>query len=412
MNKNTRIKFACYTSNSSMAIVSHLSPVLFLTFRSLYGISYSLLGLLVVINFTTQLLVDLAFSFFSHKFNIPKTVKAMPALTLVGLGIYAVWPLLLPSSAYVGIVIGTILFSAASGFNEVLISPIVAALPSDEPDREMSKLHSVYAWAVVGVVIISTLFLLIFGKENWYFLVFLLMIEPLLSLIAFAKAEIPKMETPEKISGALSFFKNKALWLFIGAIFLGGASECTMSQWSSSYLEQALGIPKVWGDIFGVAIFGLTLALGRTLYGKFGKNIEKVLFLGSIGATLCYFIAVVTTSPLVALAACAMTGFCTSMLWPGSLIASASSFSSGGVFIYAVMAAGGDLGGSVGPQLVGLVTDAVIEAPFISKVTEALSLSAEQIGMKTGLLTGMLFPLLAIFLFGYIKRRANKKRSV
>ena len=41
MNKHARIKFACYTSNSSMAIVSHLSPILFLTFRELYGISYS-----------------------------------------------------------------------------------------------------------------------------------------------------------------------------------------------------------------------------------------------------------------------------------------------------------------------------------------------------------------------------------
>ncbi len=411
MNKYTRIKFACYTSNSSMAIVSHLSPVLFLTFRELYGISYSLLGLLVVINFTTQLLVDLAFSFFSHKFNIPKTVKAMPLLTLTGLLIYAVLPLLFPNAAYLGLAVGTVIFSAASGFNEVLISPIIAALPSDEPDREMSKLHSVYAWAVVGVVVISTLFLLIFGKENWVFLVFLLMLEPLISYFAFSGAEIPEMETPEKVSGAISWLKNKTLWLFVVAIFLGGASECTMSQWCSGYAEKALSIPKIWGDVFGVALFGLMLALGRTMYAKFGKNITNILFLGSIGAATCYLIAAISLSPIIGLIACAVTGLCTAMLWPGTLVAATSALKNEGVFIFAIMAAGGDLGASVGPQLVGLVTDSVMATPKSLSFAEATGLTAEQFGMKLGLLSGMLFPLLAVFVFGYIRFR-NKKRSV
>lgn len=411
MNKHARVKFACYTANSSMAIVSHLSPVLFLTFREIYGISYSLLGLLVVINFTTQLLIDLLFSFFSHKFNIPKVVKAMPMLTFTGLLIYAIWPVLMPSTAYVGLAIGTVIFSASSGFNEVLISPIIAALPSDEPDREMSKLHSVYAWGLVCVVIFSTLFLFVFGKQNWVYLVLILMIEPLISYFAFLGAEIPEMETPEKVSGALSFFKSGTVWLFVLAIFLGGASECTMSQWSSSYLEKALSIPKVWGDILGVALFGLMLALGRTMYAKFGKNITSILFLGSIGAAVCYLIAAISLSPIIGLIACAVTGFCTSMLWPGTLVAATSSLKSESVFIFAIMAAGGDLGASVAPQLVGIVADAAIASPGISGTIQNLGLTAEQLGMKFGLLTGMLFPLLAIFVFGYIRYKANKKRS-
>ena len=411
MIKHARVKFACYTANSSMAIVSHLSPVLFLTFREIYGISYSLLGLLVVINFTTQSLIDLLFSFFSHKFNIPKVVKAMPMLTFTGLLIYAIWPVLMPSTAYLGLAIGTVIFSASSGFNEVLISPIIAALPSDEPDREMSKLHSVYAWGLVCVVIFSTLFLFIFGKQNWVYLVLLLMIEPLISYFAFRGAEIPEMETPEKVSGALSFFKNGTVWLFVIAIFLGGASECTMSQWSSSYLEKALSIPKVWGDVFGVALFGLTLALGRTLYAKFGKNIKNVLFFGSLGATVCYLVAAVSMSPIVALVACALTGFCTSMLWPGSLVAATDAIPNGGVFIFAIMAAGGDLGGSIGPQLVGLVTDTVINSPNALSLMESLGLTAEQLGMKVGLFAGMFIPLFAILVFGYVKFRKNKKSS-
>ena len=67
MKNNVKLlKFACYTTNVTMSAVANLSPILFLTFRSLYGISYSLLGTLVLVVFLTQLIVDLIFSFFSH----------------------------------------------------------------------------------------------------------------------------------------------------------------------------------------------------------------------------------------------------------------------------------------------------------------------------------------------------------
>ena len=112
-----RLKWACYTSNLSMSVVGNLSPVLFLTFRSLYGISYSLLGMLVLINFVTQLTIDLIFSFFSHKFNIEKTLKIMPVLATLGLVVYALWPFVFPQAVYLGLVIGTIIFSAAAGLN-------------------------------------------------------------------------------------------------------------------------------------------------------------------------------------------------------------------------------------------------------------------------------------------------------
>jgi MFS family permease len=382
-----------------MSAVGNLSPVLFLTFRTLYGISYSLLGLLILINFVTQLAIDLIFSFFSHKFNIPKTVKTIPLLGSVGFLVYAVWPWVFPDQVYVGLVIGTIIFSSASGLAEVLISPVIAALPAEDPEREMSKLHSVYAWGVVFVIVVSTLFLLVAGGENWQWLPLLFMLIPLTSMALFASSEIPKMETPERVTGALQMLKNKGVWLCVTAIFLGGAAECTMAQWSSGYLEQAFAIPKVWGDLFGVALFSVALGMGRTLYSRIGKNIGKVLTFGGIGATLCYFVAAVSNVPVLGLFACAFTGFCTSMLWPGNLVVAASRFPAGGVFIYALMAAGGDLGASVAPQLVGMITDAVIANPQTIALAQSLSLSPEQLGMKMGMLVGMLFPLVGIFVY-------------
>jgi MFS family permease len=217
------------------------------------------------------------------------------------------------------------------------------------------------------------------------------------------------MQTPEKVSDTVKFLKDKGLWLCVFAIFLGGASECTMAQWCSSYLEQAMGIPKVWGDIFGVAMFSVLLGIGRSAYAKRGKNMGKVLLLGAIGATVCYFVAAVSPFPLIGLLACAFTGLCTSMLWPGNLVVAADRFPAAGVFLYAMMAAGGDLGASVAPQLVGVITDIAIESATLTALAQTLGLAPEQFGMKLGMLVGMLFPLVAIFVCYHIRKSRKEK---
>ena len=399
-----RLRLACYTSSCSMSVVGNLPPLLFLTFRAQYGLSFSLLGTLVAVNYVTQLAIDLVFSFFSHRFNIFKTLKLMPVLTLLGLLCYAAAPVVLPQAVYAGLLVGTVLFSAAAGLAEVLISPVIAAIPADDPDREMSKLHSIYAWGTVFVVIVSTLFLLAFGTASWQWLTLLFALLPLSSAILFRRAKFPAMETPKQNSAALALFKKPALWLSFAAIFLGGASECTMAQWASGYLEQALGIDKVWGDVFGVALFAVMLGTGRTLYASRGRNLGTVLLAGGIGATLCYLVAAITSAPVVGLIACALTGLCTSLLWPGNLVAATDRFPTGGVFLYALMAAGGDLGASVGPQMIGMITDAVIAQPQMLTLAESLSLAPEQLGMKLGMLAAMGFPLISIPVYAAIRR--------
>lgn len=403
-----RVRLACYASNVCMSLAANLSPLLFLTFRSQYGISFTMLGTLIVINYSSQLIIDLIFSFFSHKFNITRTVRLMPWLTIAGYAVFIAVPTLFPQHAYAGLLCGTVLFSVASGLAEVLLSPVIAALPADDPDREMSKLHSVYAWGTVFVVVFSTLFLLLFGTANWPWLALIMQAVPLTAALLFMGADIPAISSPGKVSGVMTFLREKGLWLCVLAIFLGGASECTMSQWASSYIEQALGLPKVWGDMGGVALFAVMLGLGRTLYSSIGKNITRVLLLGGIGAAVCYLTAALSDAPLLGLVACALTGLCTSMLWPGSLIVSTSWYPAGGVLIYALMAAGGDLGASIGPQLVGLITDTVIASPAAVQAAQQMGLTIEQLGMKLGMLVGMIAPVVSIAVYGTMHRRMKK----
>ena len=50
MTQNPAVtRLACYMSNASMAAVASISPLLFITFHDLYGISFTLLGLLVLV---------------------------------------------------------------------------------------------------------------------------------------------------------------------------------------------------------------------------------------------------------------------------------------------------------------------------------------------------------------------------
>ncbi len=403
------LKWAAYTANVSMSVVACLSPLLFVTFRTLYGISYTKLGLLVFINFITQLLIDLMLSFFQNKFNIEKTVRLIPVLVTVGLLIYALFPFLFPNNVYLGLVLGTIVFSASSGFNEVLANPVILSIPSDNPDKELSKLHSTYAWGIVGVIIVGTLFLLGVGNINWQWLALLFAIVPVTSIVLFCSTSMPQIETPQKASSILKFLKNKSLWLCVAAIFFGGAAEVTMTQWCSAYLEQSLGIPKVWGDILGMALFAVALGLGRTIYAIKGKNIARVLILGSAGAFLCYVTAALTNIIWIGLFACVFTGFCVSMLWPGSILVSSEKFPSGGVFIFAMMAAGGDLGAAMGPQLLGVVTDLSIASAAVGELAVRCSLEIEQLAMKIGILSGAIFPLLAIPFMWAATRGKNKK---
>lgn len=406
-----RTKYSCYTAYLTMSSVFSLPPILFVTFREMYGISYTLLGTLVLINFLTQLGVDLIFTFFSKHFNIQKTIRIMPTLTSAGLFIYALSPFIMPDNIYTGLVIGTVIFSAASGLSEVLLSPLIAALPSENPDRDMSKLHSLYAYGILMVIIISTVFLKFFGTQNWMYLTFFWAVIPLAAFIMFCTSYIPQINLSENNKENKTNSKKFGLFLCTLCIFLGAAAENVMTNWISGYMETSLGISKVVGDILGMASFAILLALCRTLYAKYGKNIVKTLLISMICASICYLTAGLSPNAIISMAACIFTGFCTSMLWPGTLIMMEEKFPNSGVAAYALMAAGGDLGSSVAPQLMGIIVDTVSESKWAYNLSSVISLSTEQIGMKTGMVLSSIFPILGIFLLIYIIKYFKKINS-
>lgn len=404
-----RTKLSCYYSYLSMASIFSLPPLLFNTFHEMYGVSYTLLGTLVAVNFCTQLVIDLIFTFFTKYFNIKKTVTVMPMITSVGMLIYALVPWLFPQYAYIGFVVGTFIFSISAGLSEVLLSPVVAAIPSENPDRDMSLLHSLYAYGVVSVVVISTLFLKIFGTHNWMYLTLFWAVLPLVAFFMFSTSPMPDVNVSNPENSKNASKKTLVMTLCVLCIFFGSAAENSMTNWVSTYIESALHLPKIVGDILGMALFAVALGLTRTWYGKKGKNIYKVLLAGMSGAVVCYLVAGLSPVPVLSLIACIFTGICTSMLWPGSLILMEEKLPHVGVAAYALMAAGGDFGASIAPQLLGIVVDKVTASDFALKLSSEISLAPEQIGLKTAMLVASVFPLIGIAVLVIIKRKLNIK---
>jgi MFS family permease len=396
-----------------MSSIFCLPPLLFVTLRETYGISYTLLGTLVLTNFCTQLAVDLIFTVFSKKFNVQKIVRIMPLITSLGLLIYAVFPMMLPQLAYAGLLIGTVIFSIAAGLSEVLLSPMIAAIPSDNPQRDMSMLHSLYAFGVFTVAVITTIFFALFGTDNWMYLTMFFAALPVIAAVLFMISPMPTMGGAESSSSARSTGKRTlGIVLCVACIFFGSCAENAMSNWVSGFMENALHIDKAVGDILGVAAFAILLGLTRIGYAKFGKNIFRMLLIGMIGATCCYVVVGLSSGVIPAFLACILTGMFTAMLWPGTLIMMEENLPGLGVAAYALMAAGGDLGASVAPQLMGIVVDTVTVSGFAAKYSSIWNLSAEQIGLKAGMLVTAIFPLIGTIIvllaMRHFKRVARK----
>ncbi|MBQ7828951.1 MAG: MFS transporter [Clostridia bacterium] len=390
-----RTKFACYSAYFTMSSVFCLPPLLFVTFHETYGISWTLLGTLVLTNFCTQLAIDLIFTLFSKKFNVAKVVRVMPLITSLGLAIYALFPWLLPDQAYLGMLIGTVIFSVSAGLSEVLLSPMIAAIPSDNPQKDMSLLHSLYAFGVFSVVVVGTLFLKLVGDKHWQLLVLFFAALPIIAAILFMLSPIPNMSTGETVNSAKKSRKRTlGIALCAACIFLGGCAENAMSNWISSYMEAELHIDKALGDLIGVAGFAILLGITRISYAKWGKNIIRMLTVGMLGASVCYLVAGLSPYTLPAFIACILTGIFTSMLWPGTLIMMEENVADVGVAAYALMAAGGDLGSSVAPQLLGAVADSH--------------------GLQAGMLVTAAFPILGSILMLVIIRffKGNENKTV
>lgn len=351
--------YACYVGYITQAIVNNFVPLLFLTFHNSYGVSLERIGLLVTVNFGTQLLIDLLSAKFADRLGYRRLIVAAHLFAATGLIGLAVLPSLLPD-AYMGLCAAVMIYAVGGGLTEVLISPIVEACPTEGKASAMSLLHSFYCWGSVLVVVLSTLLLKVCGMEAWKGIACMWALLPLANALYFLKVPIaPLLEEGEGM-GIGGLLRSGIFWILALLMICAGASELGMSQWASAFAESGLHISKAAGDLAGPCFFAVLMGLGRVLHAKCAERINLYAYLGgcAVGCALSYLLAVFSPLPLPALLGCGLCGFSVSAMWPGTFSLAGEKCPGGGTAMFALLALAGDTGCSLGPALVGYVSAA------------------------------------------------------
>ena len=395
LNSFKHTKWACYIGAMCQAVVCGFLPLLFIVLSEEYNLSLAKLTGLVTLNFATQLTTDSLSVLFVDRIGYRKSMVLAHILAGLGFVGLAIFPGLM-GDPYIGLLVSVLLYSIAGGLFEVLASPILEACPFENKTAAMSLLHSMFSFGTVGVIVLSSLFFVFAGIENWRYLAVAVSIVPFLNAVYFSFVPIRKtVEDSEKMPFG-NLIKDKFFWLFVLIMMCSGASEQGMSQWASAFAESTLGVSKTVGDVLGPCMFAILMGLARVLYPGIGRRISLstcMIFCGFL-CIISYLMAVFSPFKFMALAGCGLCGFATGIMWPGTVSLAAEKCPTGGTALFACLALSGDIGCTAGPSVIGYVA------------------SAFDNNLKAGLLACVIFPVLLIIgnvIYRKIQKRAQKE---
>lgn len=366
---------ACFIGYITQAIVNNFAPLLFLTFQTEFSIGLDKITMLVTINFVTQLIVDMLSAKVVDKIGYKPCIIAAHVFCASGLIGLAAFPGV--GDPYAGLLIAVVLYAIGGGLIEVLVSPIAEACPTTDKTGAMSLLHSFYCWGSAAVILVTTLLLLAIGSEHWRWLAVGWAAVPIFNAIYYGFVPVGKLQEEEGGTRLRTLFSSGTFWLFAVMMLCAGASELSMSQWASAFAESGLGISKTMGDLFGPCLFAVLMGVARVLYARFGAKLNAPLTI-ACSCVLCvvsYLLAALSPIPELGLVGCALCGLSVGIFWPATFSLAIGRMPKGGTALFAILSLGGDVGCTVGPTLVGLVSD------------------ARGGELSTGLLFAMIFPI-------------------
>ena len=393
-NDYNKTKTACYMGFITQAIAANFAPFLFLKFHNDYNISLGNIALISTFFFFTQLLVDMFCAKFVDYIGYRVCIVASEIFSSLGLVGLAFLPELLPDP-FIGIICSVVIYAIGSGLIEVLCSPIIEACPFENKEATMSLLHSFDCWGAVGTILISSLFFLIFGITSWKWLAVIWALIPAVNTYNFITCPIEHLVDNGTGMGIKKLFSKPFFWIAICLMICSGASELTMAQWASAYAESALGLSKTLGDLAGPCMFAVTMGISRMIFGKYGERLDLMKFMSCSGilCVICYLLSALSSNPIIGLIGCIVCGFSVGIMWPGTISISSKTFPKGGTAMFSLLAMAGDLGGSIGPGIVGRITQ-----------------YAEN-NIRIGMGCGLIFPVILLFMLFLLYRKNQRNQK-
>jgi MFS family permease len=403
---------ACCIAYITQAIIINLPPLFFIVFREDYGLSFDQISVLILINFCTQIVVDLVVGKYSIKWGVRRLCVLCHFISVAGLLLYSIITLVPNASIYGILLLATILCAIGGGMLEVLISPIVESLPSDCKSGAMALLHSFYCWGQVLTVLLTTVFFFLTkGTHYWYIAPILWAIVPFVNAFVFMRVPLLPLSGETAGTKMRHLILNPMMILFVLAMMCAGASELAIAQWASLFAEKGLNIGKMVGDIAGPCAFAILMGTSRTLFATVWShiNLHKALLVSSVLCVASYLVMVFSNSPIAALIACSASGFSVGLMWPGTISCAVERFPVGGPAMFALLACAGDIGCALGPAVVGWVGDSV-EATSTSFLTLFVNApSIEALALRSGIAVAAIFPLLLIIFVLIMKQKKSAR---
>ena len=306
------------------------------------------------------------------------------------------------SNPFAGILISVIVYAMGSGMIEVLVSPIVEACPFEHKDSVMSLLHSFYCWGRGwGSFPFQRFSLPFFGIEYWWILAC-----PhgryfrCSTIYNFMTCPIERLtQGRTRIVLQKKLLSIPLFWVFPLA---DDWSRCQPRPlWHNghrAYAESALGFSKTIGDIVGPCMFAVSMGLSRNHLRKVRTPNEFGKFYDG-GQAFCAWFAICLPPFLpilfLGLIGCIVCGFSVGIMWPGSISIASSKIPLGGTGLFAFLAMAGDLGASIGPAAIGVITQNAGD------------------NMKAGMLAACVFPVILIVSLCLLKYiRLKKQREI
>ncbi len=402
--KNYKLtSLSCYIGYAVQALIITLPSLLFTVFYNRFSFSLFELGNIIIIIFVVQIITDALSAVFISKMGYRAPAIFAHICCFLGLVGLSVLPNVL-SFKYLAVCISVFVSSIGGGLIEVLISPLMEALPTDKKAASMSFLHSFFCWGELLTVLLTTLYFYIFKIGNWSYLPLIWSVVPFVNIFLFIKAPLPSPVKEEKATGIKSLLKNKFFLLFLVLMLCSGAAEQSMSQWASLFAEAGLGVSKSVGDLLGISLFALLMGASRLFYGLKSETVPLARFI-LISALLCitgYLLTVFSPKPVLSLFGCALCGLSVGIMWPGTFSLAAKNFSGGKTTMFALLAFAGDIGCALGPGAVGLLSDIFRQNNFCLPV---FSGDINSNALKFGLMFATLFPVILLFTVKYISRK-------
>ncbi len=349
--------FACYVGAFTQAATNNFAPLLFLTFFHEFDISFGKISFLITLNFCTQMLVDFLGANLADFLGYRKSIVAAHVFAAAGLAELGILPYILPSP-YLGLCIAVVTGAVGSGLIEVMVSPIVEALPGDAKASAMSVLHSFYCWGLMTVILVSTAYFHFLDIALWRYLAMGWALIPAVNAVLFCRVPINTLESTRGQSLKMGgLFKSKIFWVFLLLMFGSGAVEQALAQWISVFVESDLAVSKTLGDLLGLCVFAMLMGISRLLFGKFGDsvNLRKVTFVGGCVCFAGFIVAALSPWRFLSLAGCGICGLAVGIMWPGVISQASKMIPRGGTSMFGLLALAGDIGCFAGPDVVGFV---------------------------------------------------------